>query len=109
MIPSRKETKPILLELLADGHRRTADEMQEAIATHFALTDEERTRRRGKGPHPEYVNETAWALVELQRDGLIRKTDPEEFIYVITDAGHGAAQRRSLGSPIPPRTPRPSS
>lgn len=83
--------------------------MQETIATHFALTDEERIRRRGKGPHPEYVNETAWALVELQRDGLIRKTEPEEFIYSITDSGREAAQRRSLGTPIPPRSPRPGS
>lgn len=43
------------------------------IATRFALTDEERTRREAEGPHPEYVNETAWALVDLQKDGLIKR------------------------------------
>lgn len=106
MIPSRKEAKPIILNFLLDGRDHSSEEVQEMIATHFGLTDEERTRKRGKGPHPEYVNETAWALVDLQRDGLINKNDPKAFIYRITDSGRHAAENSSLGTPIPRRTPR---
>jgi restriction endonuclease Mrr len=104
MIPNRNEAKSIILNFLLDVEH-SSEEVQEMIAAHFALTDEERTRRRGKGPHPEYVNETAWALVDLQRDGLIKKNDPEAFVYRITDSGRDAAETRSLGTPIPPRPP----
>jgi restriction endonuclease Mrr len=103
VIPSRKETKPVILELLADGCERSSEEVQELIAMHFALTDEERARKRGRGPHPEYVNETAWALVDLQTLGLIKKTEPEMFVYRITDSGRHAARQQSLGTPIPAR------
>jgi restriction endonuclease Mrr len=103
MIPSRKEAKPVILEFLSDQSERSSDEVQELIASHFALSDEERTRRRGKGPHPEYVNETAWALVDLQRDGLIKKAAPDVFAYRITDSGSHAAKTHALGTPIPPR------
>src|SRR5947208_549788 len=103
MIPNRNEVKPIILDLLADGQTRSSDELQEVVATHFALTEEERTRKRGRGPHPEYVNETAWGLVDLQRDGLIKKTDPKAFVYQVTDSGRAAAANHSLGTPIPPR------
>jgi restriction endonuclease Mrr len=105
MIPSRKEAKPVILNFLLDGRERSSEEVQEMIATHFALTEEERTRKRGKGAHPEYVNETAWALVDLQRDGLIKKPEPEAFVYRITDSGRHAAEDGSLGTPIPPRHP----
>src|SRR5256885_401482 len=100
MIPSRKEAKPVVLELFADGSERSSEEIQELIATHFALTDEERCRKRGRGPQPEYVNETAWALVDLQADGLIKKSDPEILVYRITDSGRQAAREQSLGTPI---------
>jgi restriction endonuclease Mrr len=103
MIPSRKEAKPVILDFLSEGSQRSSEQVQELIATHFALTDDERTRKRGRGPHPEYVNETAWALVDLQKDGLIKKTDLDSFVYRITDSGRHAAQNRSLGTPIPSR------
>jgi restriction endonuclease Mrr len=106
MIPSRKEAKPVVLELLADSHERSSEELQELVARHFALTDEERARKRGRGPHPEYINETAWALVDLQAEGLIKKTDPEIFVYRITDSGSHAAREQSLGTPIPARQAR---
>lgn len=103
MIPSRKESMPVILDLVLDGSEHWSDQVQELIATHFALTDEEWGRKRGRSPHPEYVNETAWALVDLQKDGLIKKTDPEVFVYRITDSGRHAAENRRLGTPIPPR------
>jgi len=106
MIPSRKEAKPIILDAMSDAKRHSSEELQEMIAAHFALTPEERLQRRGKGPHPEYVNETAWVLVELQQHGLIKKLDPEGFVYRITDSGQDAARRRLLGTPIPPRLSR---
>jgi restriction endonuclease Mrr len=80
--------------------------LQDMIAAHFALTPEERERKRGKGPHPEYVNETAWALVELQKRGFIKKIDPDEFIYGITDSGQDAANKRFFGTPVPQRKDR---
>ena len=43
-----------------------------------------------RGPHPEYANETAWALVDLQRDGLIKKPDAKRLVYRITDSGRDA-------------------
>ena len=101
MIPSRKEAKPVILDAMRDGKKHSSDDLQEMIAIHFALTSEERERKRGKGPHPEYVNETAWALVDLQKDGLIKKIDPGAFVYRITDSGKDAAHRRLLGTPIP--------
>jgi len=103
MIPSRKEAKPVILNFMTDRDEHSSEEIQEMIAVHFALTDEERAHKRGKGPHPEYVNETAWALVDLQKDGLIRKIDPEAFVYRITDSGRHAATNRLLGTPIPAR------
>jgi restriction endonuclease Mrr len=106
MIPNRKEATPVILDFMLDGNERSSEELQEMVATHFALTQEERARKRGRGPHPEYVNETAWALVDLQKHGLIKKTDPEAFVYRITDSGRHAAQHRSLGTPIPPRKAR---
>jgi restriction endonuclease Mrr len=106
MIPSRKEAKPVILDYLSDRKPHTSDEIQEMIATYFALTPEERERRRGKGPHPVYVNETAWALVDLQKDGLIKKIDPDGFVYRITDSGKDAARKGLLGTPIPRREPR---
>lgn len=106
MIPSRKEAKPIILDVMSDAERHSSEELQKMIAAHFALTPEERVQKRGKGPHPEYVNETAFALVELQQDGLIKKLDPNRFVYRITDSGQDAARRRLLGTPIPPRSSR---
>ena len=67
MIPERSEIRPVVLGLLGDGETLSSDEIREAVAVRFRLTDEE--RRRMRGPHPEYANETAWALVDLQKDG----------------------------------------
>lgn len=106
MIPSRKEAKPVILDFMCDRKKHSSDELQEMIATHFALTPEERIRKRGKGPHPEYVNETAWALVELQHDGMITKLEPDDFVYRITTKGRDAANKRFYGTPIPQRRDR---
>jgi hypothetical protein len=106
VIPSRREVIPVILDFMSDGQRRASEDIQEMIAVHFGLTDEERCRKRGKGPHPEYVNETAWALVDLQKDALIKKLAPDVFAYRITDSGRHAATNRTFGIPIPPRRDR---
>jgi DNA-binding PadR family transcriptional regulator len=90
---------PVILGLLSDGRERSAEQIREAVATHFGLTHEERTRTRGRGLMPEYSNENAWGLVELQRDGYIRKPDPRRLVYRLTDAGEEAAHGYSLGPP----------
>jgi restriction endonuclease Mrr len=90
MIPNRSETIPVIRDLLADGKTLTSDEMAEGVASHFHLTENERAQMRG--PHPEYRNETAWALVELQRDGQIEKPDPKRMAYRLTDAGRLAGR-----------------
>lgn len=106
MIPNRKEAKPVIINFMCDRKKHSSDEVQEMIATHFALTPEERIRKRGKGPHPEYVNETAWALVELQGRDMIKKLDPDQFVYRITTKGRDAANKCLFGTPIPQRKDR---
>ena len=90
MIPARHEIHPVILKLLLDRETLSSDDIRKHVASHFRLTDEE--MRRMRGPHtPEYVNETAWALVDLQRDGMIKKPDPKRLAYRITDSGNHAA------------------
>ena len=85
MIPHRDEVMPVILDLLAEGRTISAEEIAEAVAVRFKLTDEERTRMRG--PHPEYRNETAFALVRLQVLGYIQKPSPPALTYRTTDSG----------------------
>jgi hypothetical protein len=52
-----------------------------------------------RGPHPEYANETAWALVDLQRDGLIEKPHPKRLAYrIAASGGHAEARRERTGA-----------
>jgi restriction endonuclease Mrr len=85
MIPNRTEIVPVVRELLAGDKTLTSDEVAEGVATQFQLTEGERAQMRG--PHPEYRNETAFALVEMQRDGQIEKPDPKRLAYRLTKAG----------------------
>jgi hypothetical protein len=67
-IPDRSQIAPVILDLLADGCARSAEKIRE-VATHFALTEKGRTRKRGRGPHPEYSNENARAARRLTPEG----------------------------------------
>jgi 5-methylcytosine-specific restriction enzyme B len=114
MIPHQREAAPVILELLADDRTVSSEEIAQSIKAHFGVTEEE--DKIMAGPTPKWRNNTAFALVDLQRWGFIEKPNPRVNSYRITELGksgevppRGTARSRPSYSEsgIPPAPPPP--
>jgi MoxR-like ATPase len=81
-------TLPVLKRL---SHGRcTTDQIVEAMAAHFRLSEEERRRRSAKRGIIEFDNRIHWVLGAALGDaGLVKRVSPrsEEGVYEITSSG----------------------
>lgn len=73
-----------LLQDLQQGERQS-QETVEALATHFALTPEERAQRLPSGKQATFTNRVAWAKSHMKAAGLIES--PQRGVYRLTDRG----------------------
>jgi restriction system protein len=103
-IPKAKATMAPILDVLADGREHLDEEIQEEVARHFQLEENERKARLKNGI-PVYKNRTAWGLVYLQdptylpdERPYVERTDVRSGreVYRITTAGKAAQRNRAL-------------
>lgn len=73
-----------VLEVLSDKVVRGRSEINDAVAAHLGLTDEQTAVLLGSG-QPKYANRIGWALSFLTNVGAL--TRPSRGNYEITDAG----------------------
>lgn len=76
---------PVLLQHIADCDEHSNRQITEAMADHFGLSEEERTRLLPSGNQKIFTNRVAWAKAELKMAGLIES--PRRGISVITQSG----------------------
>ena len=74
-----------LLELHVEGAERTQEELRDALARRFELTEEDLTERLPSGTARTFVNRVAWASTHMKEAGLLVK--PRRGISVITERG----------------------
>ncbi len=91
-IPHRQVIEQGILEVLADDREQIAFVLRNAVATRLRLTKKDLELRRGNSPTTFWINEHAWALVDLQNPaplGSIIKTGTRSGhnIYQITKRG----------------------
>ena len=84
-IPNYQVIMPVLLQHIADGEEHSNSEITEAMADHFDLSEEERTRLLPSGNQKVFTNRVAWAKAELKMAGLI--DSPRRGVSVITQSG----------------------
>jgi restriction system protein len=84
-IPNYQAIMPVLLQHIADCDEHSNRQITEAMADHFGLSEEERTRLLPSGNQKIFTNRVAWAKAELKMAGLIES--PRRGISVITQSG----------------------
>lgn len=92
MIPRHDEIRFPALELLVDGAPRRPRDIEQPLAEHFGLTEEEIGRLYESGNGPMFFDRIGWALSYMSMAGLLDK--PKRGIYQINDTG-----RRLLAAP----------
>ncbi len=80
---------PLLMHL-RDSKEHSNQETLEALATHFQLTDEERTRLLPSGQQPVFTNRIAWAKTHLKAAGLLESA--RRGFYKLSTRGHQVLQ-----------------
>lgn len=104
-IPTAEALMLPLLRLLIDGHERTNQEMHDALAAHFRLTEAERDQLLPSGRARIFTNRLAWAKVHLKAAGLVES--PRRGQWRITESGRqlasgpGAVVNRKVLKTIP--------
>lgn len=83
-----------VLEVLSDGVVRSRSEMNDAVAAHIGLTEEQTSILLGAG-QPKYANRTGWALSYLTNVGALVR--PSRANYTITEAGRGVISAHAGG------------
>lgn len=73
-----------LLRHLESGERES-HETVDSLASHFALTPEERAQRLPSGKQTTFTNRIAWAKSHMKAAGLI--DSPKRGVYKLTDGG----------------------
>lgn len=76
-----------LLELHADGGEKTQEELRDALALRFELTEDDLARRLPSGTARTFVNRVAWASTHMKEAGVLAK--PRRGISQITERGLG--------------------
>ncbi|MCF8029610.1 MAG: restriction endonuclease [Desulfohalobiaceae bacterium] len=84
-IPDFRSIMPVMLEHLADLRERSDREISRAMAEHFGLDQEERTRYLPGSDRNVFVDRVGWAKAELAMAGLIEI--PKRGKAVITERG----------------------
>jgi restriction system protein len=74
-----------LLQHLSDGKEHSNQELTEAMADYFRLTEDERNELLPSGHQKVFTNRTAWAKANMKMAGLIRS--PRRGLSVITSRG----------------------
>ncbi len=92
MIPKHDDIRLPALELLKDGNVRPTRGLEEPLARHFGLTEEERSRRYESGAGPIFYDRIGWAMSYLSMSGLVER--PKRGHYRI-----GADGLRLLATP----------
>ncbi|MBI5647531.1 MAG: restriction endonuclease [Ignavibacteriae bacterium] len=84
-IPDFQSIMLPLLRVAKDGVIRATKEYREKLALEFCLSEEELDAMLPSGVAPLFANRVAWAIVYLQRAGLLAR--PARGKYHITEAG----------------------
>ena len=84
-IPDFQTLMRPLLELHADGGEKTQQELRDALAQQFKLTEEDLAERLPSGTARTFVNRVAWASTHMKEAGLLVK--PRRGISTITERG----------------------
>jgi restriction system protein len=95
-IPDFQSIMRPLLEYLANGAARNSQETAEALARHFALTEDERAQLLPSGKQRLFINRIAWAKSHMKNAGLLES--PKRGWHQITPAGRELL--KSHGGPI---------
>lgn len=85
MIPVFEEFMLPFLQCLADGKERNKKEMDEAIASYFNLTEEDKKIRTKKGSQTQLYDRVQWSSTYLKQANLVES--PRRGIYKITQNG----------------------
>lgn len=85
MIPVFEEFMLPFLQCLIDGKERNKKEMDEAIASHLNLTEEDKKIRTKKGSQTQLYDRVQWSSTYLKQANLVES--PRRGIYKITQAG----------------------
>ncbi len=84
-IPEYQAVMAPALEVCADRSEHRKKHIQEVLAEHFKLADDELTRMLPSGRQTVFSSRVGWALTYLVRAGLLER--PSRGIYRITDRG----------------------
>lgn len=90
MIPVFEEFMLPFLQILADGRAKNKREMDEAIAKHFNLSEEDKNMRTRGGSQTQLYDRTQWSATYLKQAKLVES--PQRGIYQITQAGKDLLQ-----------------
>ena len=93
-IPDFRTIMPVMLEHLADLRERSDREISRAMAEHFGLSLEERTRYLPGSDRNLFVDRVSWAKAELAMAGLIEI--PRRGKAVITERGLDVLKQGNL-------------
>jgi restriction system protein len=84
-IPNYQTCMLPFLKFLGDGQEHSLQESEEALASHFSLTSQERAKLLPSGQQGIFKNRVGWARTYLRKAGLI--TSPKRAIFKITERG----------------------
>ncbi len=90
MIPVFEEFMLPFLQILADGKAKNKREMDEAIAKHLNLSEEDKNMRTRGGSQTRLYDRTQWSATYLKQAKLV--VSPQRGIYQITQAGKDLLQ-----------------
>lgn len=74
-----------LLRVAEDGQSHYIHDAVNELATHFSLTDEEKSKLLSSGQQPVFYNRVGWARTYLKKAGLLE--DPKRGYFRITERG----------------------
>jgi restriction system protein len=89
-IPRYDEIQLPALKLLSNGVQMKSKEMEEPLAKHFNLTEQEINQMYGSGNGPVFIDRINWALSYLNMAGLVYK--PKRGVYQINEEGKKVLQ-----------------
>ena len=79
-----------LLRVAGDGHSHYIHDAVDALAGHFALSDEEKAKLLPSGQQPIFYNRVGWARTYLKKAGIL--DDPKRGYFRITERGKEVLQ-----------------
>lgn len=98
-IPRYDEIQYPLLRFLADGVVRKKADLEQPMATHFGLTDEDRSLEYDSKNGAIFYDRVSWALSYLCLSGMLSR--PRRAHYQITDVGrHFANDLESMRTEV---------